>query len=79
MAGTGTDTRPYRGLNPVRQAERYDPDGEYVRRYVPELSKVDGRAVHEPWKLRPADRRGYPMPIVDLADARARFLSARGA
>ena len=79
VAGTGTDTRPNRVLNPLRQAERYDPDGEYVRRYVPELSKVDGRAVHEPWKLRPADRRGYPMPIVDLADARARFLTARGA
>lgn len=77
VAGTGTDTRPNRVLNPLRQAERYDPDGEYVRRHVPELSHVDGKEIHEPWRLPAGDRRGYPAPIVDLADARARFLSAR--
>ncbi|HWM01754.1 MAG TPA: deoxyribodipyrimidine photo-lyase [Actinophytocola sp.] len=77
VAGTGTDTRPNRVLNPLRQAERYDPDGEYVRRHVPELSHVDGKAVHQPWRLPAGERRGYPAPIVDLADARARFLAAR--
>ena len=43
VAGTGNDTRPYRGFNPIRQAERFDPDGDYVRRYVPELAAVAGQ------------------------------------
>lgn len=67
MAGTGTDTRPNRVLNPVTQAKRYDPDGAYVRRWVPELAALDGPAVHEPWKLRRPDRAGlddYPDPVV---------------
>jgi deoxyribodipyrimidine photo-lyase len=51
VAGTGNDTRPNRVLNPIRQARRFDPDGDYVRRYVPELEGVEGAAVHEPWKL----------------------------
>jgi deoxyribodipyrimidine photo-lyase len=75
VAGTGTDTRPNRVLNPLRQAERFDADGEYVRRYVPELSDVESRYVHRPWD-NPV--KGYPMPIVDLAEGRARFLAARG-
>jgi deoxyribodipyrimidine photo-lyase len=78
VAGTGTDTRPNRVLNPLRQAERFDPDGEYVRRYVPELSQVDGKRVHRAWELPDNERKGYPLPIVDLAEGRARFLSARG-
>jgi len=67
VAGTGNDTRPGRVLNPLRQAARFDPSGDYVRRYVPELAGVDGRAVHEPWLLAPARRRelSYPAPIVD--------------
>lgn len=78
-AGTGTDTRPNRVLNPVTQAKRYDPDGEYVRRWVPELADVAGPAVHEPWKLRGLDRGAldYPEPIVELAEGRERFLRAR--
>ena len=66
VAGTGVDTRPNRIFNPIRQARRFDPDGIYVRRYVPELARVEGRAVHEPWKLarRP---EGYPEPILDPA------------
>jgi deoxyribodipyrimidine photo-lyase len=65
VAGTGTDTRPYRRFNPVRQALRFDPDGTYVRRYVPELAGVPGKAVHTPWDLDPAVRRGldYPEPL----------------
>ncbi|KUO07430.1 cryptochrome/photolyase family protein [Streptomyces sp. DSM 15324] len=80
MAGTGTDSRPNRVLNPVTQAKRYDPDGAYVRRWVPELAGLEGAAVHEPWRLRGLDRAGvdYPDPIVDLADGLARFKRARG-
>ncbi|MFF4696201.1 cryptochrome/photolyase family protein [Streptomyces chattanoogensis] len=80
VAGTGTDTRPHRVLNPVAQAKRYDPDGIYVRRWVPELSGLEGRAVHEPWKLNPQARAGYdyPDPIVNLSDGLARFRRARG-
>jgi len=46
-AGTGNDTKPYRRFNPIRQAERFDPDGEYVRRYVPELRPIEGKAVNQ--------------------------------
>ncbi|MER6240883.1 deoxyribodipyrimidine photo-lyase [Streptomyces clavifer] len=80
MAGTGTDSRPNRVLNPVLQARRYDPDGTYVRRWVPELAGVDGGAVHEPWKLGAEERArcGYPEPLVGLAEGLARFRDARG-
>ncbi len=73
VAGTGSDTRPNRVLNPTRQALRFDPRGEYVRRYVPELAGVEGSAVHEPWKLDVS----YPQPIVDHAQAAARFRGRR--
>ncbi|MET9999992.1 deoxyribodipyrimidine photo-lyase [Streptomyces microflavus] len=75
-AGTGTDTRPNRVLNPVTQGKRYDPHGDYVRRWVPELAEVKGSAVHEPWKVK--DALDYPDPVVDLGEARARFEKARG-
>ncbi|MFC9177792.1 cryptochrome/photolyase family protein [Streptomyces sp. NPDC057107] len=75
VAGTGTDTRPNRVLNPVTQAKRYDPHGDYVRRWVPELAEVKGSAVHEPWKVEGLD---YPEPVVDLGEARARFEKERG-
>ncbi|SNX56279.1 deoxyribodipyrimidine photo-lyase type I [Streptomyces sp. TLI_55] len=81
MAGTGTDSRPNRVLNPVTQAKRYDPDGAYVRRWVPELADVDAPLVHEPWKLRGLDRAAlgdYPDPIVDLSEGLARFKRSRG-
>jgi deoxyribodipyrimidine photo-lyase len=67
VAGTGNDTRPNRVLNPIRQAYRFDPDGEYVRRHVPELAAVPGRAVHEPWRLSRAEHAGldYPAPLLD--------------
>ncbi|WFB10629.1 DNA photolyase family protein [Streptomyces sp. LX-29] len=81
VAGTGTDTRPNRVLNPVRQALRHDPDGAYVRRWVPELAGLEGPAVHQPWKLPAAERAryDYPEPVVDLAEGLARFTQARGA
>ncbi|AZS89159.1 deoxyribodipyrimidine photo-lyase [Streptomyces griseoviridis] len=81
MAGTGTDSRPNRVLNPVTQAKRYDPDGVYVRRWIPELAGLSGPSVHEPWKLRGLDRAAidaYPDPIVDLPEGLARFKRARG-
>ncbi|MEV4130742.1 deoxyribodipyrimidine photo-lyase [Dactylosporangium sp. NPDC049742] len=62
VAGTGNDTKPYRRFNPIRQAHRFDPAGDYVRRYVPELADVEGKAVHEPWNL-PDPPRGYPAPL----------------
>lgn len=64
VAGTGNDTRPNRRFNPLRQARRFDPEGAYVRRYLPELAGIEGAAVHEPWLL-PAAQRGaidYPDP-----------------
>ncbi len=80
VAGTGTDSRPNRLFNPVTQAQRYDPEGTYVRRYVPELADVDAGTIHAPWEadgtLLAVD---YPPPLVDHAEARARFLADRGA
>ena len=79
VAGTGNDTRPNRMLNPSRQAVRFDPHGDYVRRHVPELASVPGPAVHRPWALDPQIRAtiDYPDPIVDHAAATARFQTAR--
>ena len=74
VAGTGTDAAPYhRIFNPTLQGKRFDPDGEYVRRWVPELAGIDGPAIHEPWKLT-EPTPGYPDPIVDHADARREAL-----
>ncbi|WP_217242663.1 deoxyribodipyrimidine photo-lyase [Streptomyces sp. AC555_RSS877] len=80
VAGTGTDTRPHRVLNPTAQARRHDPDGVYVRRWVPELTGLAGPSVHEPWNLRGLDRAAidYPDPIIGLSDGLARFRQARG-
>ena len=75
VAGTGTDAAPYfRVFNPTLQGERFDPEGDYVRRWVPELRGIPGSAVHQPWKL-PAQARGdYPDPLVDLRVERAEAL-----
>ncbi|TKK90252.1 deoxyribodipyrimidine photo-lyase [Herbidospora galbida] len=62
VAGTGNDTRPYRMLNPVRQAKKFDQDGEYIRRYVPELANVPTATLHEPWRA-PSPVLGYTSPI----------------
>jgi deoxyribodipyrimidine photo-lyase len=65
VAGTGTDPAPYfRVFNPVTQGRQHDPDGTYVRRWVPELRDVAGPAVHEPWTLA-SPPAGYPTPVVD--------------
>ncbi len=78
VAGTGNDTRPNRVLNPLRQAERFDPGGEYVRRYLPELEGIKGKAVHRPWRLPARERGDYPDPIVDHDEAVAAFRAHRG-
>jgi deoxyribodipyrimidine photo-lyase len=79
VAGTGNDTRPNRVLNPLRQARRFDPAGDYVRRHLPELAGVPAPAVHEPWLLGPAERRSldYPGPVVDHERAAAELLERR--
>jgi deoxyribodipyrimidine photo-lyase len=79
VAGTGNDTRPNRILNPLRQAERFDPEGEYVRRHLPELEPVAGKAVHRPWLLEGFAKLDYPEPIVDHDEAAAAFRAHRGA
>ncbi|WP_067568304.1 cryptochrome/photolyase family protein [Nocardia acidivorans] len=63
-AGTGTDTRPNRMLNPLRQAERYDPEGSYVHRWLPELAELPGPAAHKPWRS-PLLAPDYPPPIIE--------------
>lgn len=85
VAGSGADASPYfRIFNPVTQGETHDPDGSYVRKWVPELAGLPGRDIHQPWKvpdkaLRAAGIRigeTYPAPLVDLAFGRQRALDA---
>jgi len=75
-AGSGTDAAPYfRVFNPVLQSRKLDPDGRYIRRFVPELSRVPADKIHEPWTMTPEEQRtagcaigtDYPAPIVDHA------------
>jgi deoxyribodipyrimidine photo-lyase len=76
VAGSGTDAAPYfRVFNPVSQGLKFDPDGVYVRRYVPELAGLDGGAAHEPWKHPDGYAKGYPERIVDHAAERAESLA----
>ena len=82
VAGCGTDAAPFfRVFNPTTQGRRFDPDGDYVRRWVPELAGVDGRAVHEPWKAAGDDTlfdgptSRYPDRIVDHAHEREEALA----
>ncbi len=88
VAGTGPDASPYnRVFNPVLQGQRFDADGDYVRRWVPELAGIAGAAVHEPWTIGPLELAAagvelgvdYPFPVVDLAESRARVLAAYAA
>lgn len=89
VAGTGTDAAPYfRIFNPTAQSQKFDPDGAYIRRYVPELARLTAPSVHAPWTVAPLDLATagvvlgdtYPAPIVDHAMARERALDtyARG-
>ncbi|WP_425554063.1 cryptochrome/photolyase family protein [Kribbella karoonensis] len=72
VAGCGADAAPYfRIFNPVGQGLKFDPDGSYVRRWVPELRHLHGKQAHEPWKYGAGD---YPGPVVDHAEARRESL-----
>ncbi|KGM09479.1 deoxyribodipyrimidine photolyase, partial [Cellulomonas bogoriensis 69B4 = DSM 16987] len=75
VAGTGTDAAPYfRVFNPVTQGERFDPDGTYVRRHVPELRHLAGKAAHQPWRRGDGHAHGYPSQVVDHAEERREAL-----
>ncbi len=85
VAGSGADAAPYfRVFNPVLQGRKFDPSGEYVRRFVPELAKLPGAHIHAPWEAPDDVLSGagvilgetYPKPIVDLAAGRHRALAA---
>ncbi|MEW1960588.1 deoxyribodipyrimidine photo-lyase [Kineococcus sp. NPDC059986] len=68
VAGSGTDASPFfRVFNPVTQGQKFDPQGDYVRRYVPELRHVPGKAAHTPWDVEDGYAHGYPERIVDHA------------
>ncbi|MGV3759469.1 MAG: cryptochrome/photolyase family protein [Actinomycetota bacterium] len=75
VAGTGTDASPFfRVFNPVTQGQRFDPAGDYVRRWVPELADVPTRWIHRPWEAPDGVPAGYPEPIVDHAEEREEAL-----
>ncbi|MGB3061599.1 MAG: deoxyribodipyrimidine photo-lyase [Anaerolineae bacterium] len=84
-AGVGTDAAPYfRIFNPVLQGEKFDPHGDFVRRWLPALAHVPAPFIHKPWTMTPLEQRqagcvlgqDYPAPIVDHAAARERTLAA---
>ena len=79
-ASTGCDAQPwFRIFNPITQSKKFDPDGRYIRMYLPELANVESKFIHEPWEMSPAQQRiagveigkQYPAPITDHATARA--------
>jgi len=85
VAGTGADAAPYfRIFNPILQGEKFDPDGEYVRRWLPELSDLPDKVLHRPWEASASVLSAagitidgsYPSPIVDHAEARTAALAA---
>ena len=88
VAGSGTDAAPYfRIFNPVLQGKKFDPFGDYVRRWVPELERLPARYIHEPWQAPLEEQRNantligedYPLPIVDHGKAREAALTAYAA
>ncbi len=85
VAGTGPDAAPYfRVFNPTLQSRKFDPGGEYLRRWIPELAGLDDAAIHEPWTVGPLELAAagitlgadYPEPIVDHKMARDRAVAA---
>lgn len=85
VAGSGADAAPYfRIFNPITQGEKFDTEGEYVRKYVPELKDMPQQFIHKPWEAGPLilEAAGvklgetYPEPIVDIKESRERALKA---
>ena len=85
VAGSGADASPFfRIFNPVLQGEKFDPQGDYVRKWVPELAKLPNDVIHRPWEARPSVLqaaevelgRNYPHPVVEHSAARDRALAA---
>jgi deoxyribodipyrimidine photo-lyase len=85
VAGSGADAAPFfRIFNPILQGEKFDPDGDYVRRFMPELADCPSAFIHKPWLAPKAELQKagiklgetYPAPIVDHAEARERALAA---
>ncbi|WP_426442538.1 cryptochrome/photolyase family protein [Bradyrhizobium genosp. P] len=85
VAGSGADAAPYfRVFNPILQGEKFDPDGAYVRRWVPELTRLPNGLIHQPWTATPIELASagielgttYPQPIVDHKQGRERALAA---
>ena len=86
-ASTGCDAQPwFRIFNPVTQSRRFDPQGKFIRRYLPQLAGLDDEQIHAPWQVGPIELeaagvelgRDYPRPIVDHAEARAKTLQRYG-
>ena len=74
-ASTGMDAAPYfRIFNPVNQSQRFDPNGDYIREWVPELAHLDAKTIHEPYAKNPDLGLDYPKPIVDLKQSRVRAI-----
>ncbi|MFW2046523.1 cryptochrome/photolyase family protein [Acinetobacter variabilis] len=76
-ASTGMDAVPYfRIFNPVSQSLKFDPNGDYIRKWVPELAHLDAKSIHEPYAKNPDLELDYPKPIVDLKASRVRAIEA---
>lgn len=87
IAGCGADAAPYfRIFNPILQSKKFDPDGVYIRKYVPEIKDLPNNLIHTPWKASPIELKSanislgvtYPRPIVDINQSRDRALEAYG-
>ena len=87
VSSSGCDAQPYfRIFNPVTQSEKFDADGKFIRRYIPQLAKLDAKSIHAPWAAKPLVLASagvllgetYPLPIVDHAEARAATLARYG-
>lgn len=77
-SSTGVDPQPYfRIFNPLRQSERFDPNGEYIRHWIPELREIKGKAIHDPYNRGAeaiARKNAYPKPVIDHSESRKKAL-----
>ena len=87
VSSSGCDAQPYfRIFNPINQSEKFDAEGKFIRRYLPQLTGLGAKAIHAPWLAKPLELsaagvalgQDYPHPIVDHAQARSRTLLRYG-